>query len=277
MDSWDKFDEPLPDRESFYNTLTDSELSEQDYLRVQDIFEHFELENLGELQDLYVKQDVLLLADVVENYREMCLDSYKLDPLHYPTAPSLSWDACLRYTKAKLELIHDVDMYMMLEKAIRGGLTMITHRMSTANNSCLTIYDVNRKGISLLYVDANNLYGLSMSDLLPYNGFEWATPEELEEMDEDFIIEFDEEGEEGMILDVDLVIPDSMHDFTSDYPLAPEPLLIEDHLISPTSKDFLANNGPIIDGVRKPLKHNVQIKLTPNLFDKKIMLFTLKT
>ena len=268
MDSWDKFDEPLPERDCFFNDLSDQELSENDYNRVVEIFNHFNLQTLGDLHDLYVKQDVLLLADVIENYREMCLTSYKLDPLHYPTAPSLSWDACLRYTRARLELLTDVDMYLFVEKGIRGGLTMITHRMATANNSSLREFEQFKEALSLLYIDANNLYGWAMSLFLPYDGFEWVSQREIDAITEATLNNFDLDGAKGMILEVDLLIPDEIHDLTSDYPLAPEPLLIKEDMISPISKSFLANNGSVKDGVTTPLKHNSQIKLTPNLFKK---------
>ena len=90
---------------------------------------------MGEYHDLYLKTDILLLADVFENFRKMCLDYYELDPCHYVSAPGLSWDACLKMTKVKLELIgqdeesSDIDMYYMFEKGIRGGISVITHRM----------------------------------------------------------------------------------------------------------------------------------------------------
>ena len=89
---------------------------------------------LGEYHDLYLKSDVLLLADVFENFRKTRLEYYKLDPCHYFSAPGLAWDACLKMTSVSLELISDIDKYLFIEKGLRGGVSIITHRKATANN-----------------------------------------------------------------------------------------------------------------------------------------------
>ena len=115
-DSSKFLEEKLPEQKDFYNILNEEELSSTDYDHAQHIWQTFNIKNLGEYHDLYLKSDVLLLADVFENFRDLCLDYYKLDPAHYYTAPGLAWDAMLRMTGIQLELLTDINMYLMFVK-----------------------------------------------------------------------------------------------------------------------------------------------------------------
>lgn len=115
--SWEKLNCPnLPQKEYFYSILTDSHISTEEYEHAQKVWRAFGMQSLGEYSDLYLKTDILLLADVFENFRETCLEIYKLDPAHYFTAPGFSWDAMLRYTKVDIELFTDIDMLMFIER-----------------------------------------------------------------------------------------------------------------------------------------------------------------
>ena len=123
MDSWERFNETsLPPKESFYSELNLEDISDKDYLHAQKVWDVFEIRNLGEYHDLYVQSDTLLLADVFENFRNMCLDEYRLDPAHFFTAAGLAWQAHLKKTGVKLELLTNYDMLLMVEKGIRGGI-----------------------------------------------------------------------------------------------------------------------------------------------------------
>ena len=95
MDSFDKFNEQLPSKEEFFCILNDQHISDEDYKHAQNVWDTFSLKNIGEYQDLYLKSDILLLADVFENLRKTCIEYYKLDPCHYFTSSGLSWDAML--------------------------------------------------------------------------------------------------------------------------------------------------------------------------------------
>ena len=178
---------------------------------------------------------MLLLADVFEHFRETCLKYYSLDPCHYFTAPGLSWDACLKKSGVKLELLTSVDMHLMIEKGIRGGISTITHRHGVANNKYLHDYDPAKESSYIIYLDANNLYGWSMSQYLPRKNFQWVPQDEIAGLD---VLKIDDNADEGLILEVDLQYPHELHDLHSDYPLAPVRVLVEDSMLSDYSKDL---------------------------------------
>ena len=119
MDSIERFKEnELPPKESFYSSLNDKNISDEDYAHAKKVWDTFKMEYLEDYHELYNKTDVLLLADVFENFRDICIRNYKLDPAHYFTAPGLYWDACLKMTGVRLELLTDVDMLLMVERGI---------------------------------------------------------------------------------------------------------------------------------------------------------------
>ena len=120
MDSWDRFEETkLPPKDSFYGALSMSGVSETDYEHARKVWREFGINNMGEYQVLYLKTDVILLANVFEAFRNVCLNNYGLDPAHFYTAPGLAWKACLKKTGIRLELLLDPDMLLMFERGIR--------------------------------------------------------------------------------------------------------------------------------------------------------------
>ena len=160
MDSEAKFAERhLPARKDFYSLLTDEEISESDYAHAQKVWETFGIENMGQYHDLYLKSDIVLLADIFENFREICLDIYGLDPAHYVSSPGLSWDGMQKMTRVSLDLFSDVDILNFIEKGMRGGISTITHRYAQANNKYMKNYDPQKESSYIPYLDANNLYG----------------------------------------------------------------------------------------------------------------------
>ena len=124
----------LPSREAFYSRLNGVGISDEDYTHAQKVWKTFEMKNLEDYHNLCNQVDVLLLADVFENFRNICIKNYKSDPAHYYTAPGLAWDAAFKVTDVKLELLSDRDMLLMVEKGIRGGVSMISNRYGKANN-----------------------------------------------------------------------------------------------------------------------------------------------
>ena len=159
MDSWERFDETLPDKKAFYRELYLEVITDNDYVHAQKIFEEFNLKNIGDYNDLYVQRDTLLLADVFENFRNKCIKIYQLDLAHFLSAPGLAWQACLKKTKVELELLTNNDMLLMVEKGTRGGICQAIHRYAKANNKYMKNYAKNITSSYVAYVDANNLYG----------------------------------------------------------------------------------------------------------------------
>ena len=172
---------------------------------------------MKDYHDLYLESDALLLANVFETFKNICLEKYNLDPVSYYTAPGLAWDAALKKTKVQLELLSDHTMLDMFEKrGIRGGVSSIMTRYGKANNKYMG-KDCDSKEPSkyLQYPDANNLYGWAMSKPLPTKGFKWMTENEL-----------DNWRNHSCILEVDLEYPKDLHDLHNEYLLAPERLTI---------------------------------------------------
>ena len=114
-------------KELFHSNLNMSNISEYDYKHAQKVWKEFELKNLGEYHDLHLKTDVLLLSNVFEAFRSTWLQHYKLDPTHFYTLPGLAWQASLKKTGVRLELLTDPDMFLMFERGSRGGLTQAVH------------------------------------------------------------------------------------------------------------------------------------------------------
>ena len=239
MDSFQRFSEKsLPRREDFYSILNDTGISESDYSHAKEVWSTFQIRDMGEYHDLYLRTDVLLLADVFESFRSTCLEYYRLDPCHYYSAPGLSWDALLRMTKINLDLIADLDQQLFIEKGMRGGISTITHRHAVANNKYMKDYNPDEASTYLMYLDANNLYGWAMSQSLPTGDFKWIPSEDFEDP-EDFILEnYTNDTRKGVVLEVDLEYPEELHDLHNDYPLAPEKILITDDMLSKYCKDL---------------------------------------
>ena len=177
MNTEEKFKETkLPPKKAFYSRLSGEGITEKDYKHALNVWNAFNMKTFKDYHELYNETDVLLMADVFENFRDLCLKIYGLDPPHYFTAPGLSWDACLKITGVVLELLSDPNMLLMFERCIRGGISMISNRYGKANNKYMKGgFDKNKLLKFLMYLDANNLYGFAMSMKLPTHGFKWLT------------------------------------------------------------------------------------------------------
>ena len=237
MDSWERFEAAqLPPKEAFYSKLSDEHISDSDYAHAQQVWKTFECRTLGDYTDLYSRPDVLLLADVFENFRKMCQKQYGLDPAHYYTSPGLSWDALLKKTRVELELLTDYDQHLFIEKGMRGGISMVSKRHARANNPAVEGYDPEKSNSHILYLDANNLYGWAMSQPLPTGGFQW-----VEDCDRlaDSVKNLPADGAEGYILEVDLEYPQGLHDEHNSYPLAPERMVVQKEWMSDYQQELL--------------------------------------
>ena len=156
---------------------------------------------------------MVLLANVFEAFRDTCLKHYKLDPEHFYKSPGLAWCTCLKHTGIKSELLTDLDMLLMFEWGIRGGIPQAVRKYALANNKYMgDRFNPNKDTIYLLYLDANNLYGFTMSQPLPTGGFKWVdvNPNEISEL----AIRTDK----GYLLEVDVSYPKELHNQHNDLP-----------------------------------------------------------
>ena len=290
MDSFDKFnDKNLPSKEKLFCMLSDEHITDKDYEHAQNVCNTFNLESMGQYHDLYLKSDVLLLADVFEKFRKTYFRYYKLDPCHYFTSPGLSWDAMLKKTGVKVKLMPYIDQLYFIERRIRGGVSYICKKYAKANNKYISDYDPTKPSSYIKYLDANNLYGWAMSEELPTGGFKWAyeidlTRKSINWVSFDEIISYNlikktiigldltkksiswnstEKSNKGLILEVDLDYPEHLHDKHNDYLLAPESLEIKNHMLSEYCKKFNIKVGRVK-------------RLVPNLGPKKNYVFHYK-
>jgi hypothetical protein len=254
FDTFDKYNQPIVlSKDIFYSKMKKENISEKDYEFAQMIVKKFNLKTWKDYIDLYLRQDVLLLADIFENFRKTSLSMYGLDPLYYLTSPGLAWDAMLKKTNVKLELLTDYNMYMMYENGLRGGISLISHRYAEANNPYMKNYNKDAEIYYIIYDDANNLYAVAMIKFLPTGGFKW------EDVTYDWLSNID--GLRGCTLEVDLKYPEHLHDTHKNYPLAPEKMVINTNNLSPVQIKLMEELGIKKDNTAKLIltlndKHN---------------------
>ena len=150
MDSFKRFSEnKLRDKSKFFSSLKDESINEKDYQRANNIWNMFKIKSMSDCHDLYLKTDVLLLADVFEKFIQTCLDYFELDPCHYFSSPGLSWHAMSKMIGMELELNSDIDMHLFIENGMRGGISYIAKRHSKSNNKYMKCYDRDKKVYTL--------------------------------------------------------------------------------------------------------------------------------
>ena len=207
INSWDRFKETkLPPISAFYSNLNMSLISEEDYQHAQRVWKEFGIHNLGDYHDLYLRTDVVLLANVFEAFRDTCLKHYKLDPAHFYTTPGLAWCTYLKHTGIMLELLTNPGMLLMFERGIRGGITQAVRKYTSANNKYMgDKFNPSEDTTYLQYLDVNNLYDCAMSQPLPTGGFKWTdvNPNEISELAT--------RTDKGYVLEVDVSYPKELH------------------------------------------------------------------
>ena len=247
MDSFQKFgDQQLPPKEEFYSTLTDEGISDEQYEHAQKLWDIFGVKTMGDYHDLYLTSDILLLADIFENFRKTCLQYYKLNPAHYFTSPGLSWDALLKMNGIKVELMTVVNMFKFIEKWMRGGISYLANRCGETNNKYMKEYNSEKSSKYIHYLDANKLYGWAMSQCLPTGGFKWLTPKQLNKSMSKTILP---DNKKGYIFEVDLDYPQELHELYNDYLLPAEKMKVTPDMLSPYCKNIQEQFGITIEQV----------------------------
>ena len=179
------------------------------------MFEEFGLKNLGNYHGLYVQSDTLLLADVLKNFRNKCIEIYELDPAHFLSAPGLAWQACLKKTRVELELLTDIDMLLMVEK----GICHAIHWCPKANNKYMENYDKNIITTYHRVFRCKRFVPMGNISKLPINGFKWV--KKISEFDDCFIKNYDENSNKGYFFEVDINYPTYLFNLHKDLPFLP--------------------------------------------------------
>ena len=244
----------------FYSKLTGEHISDEGYNHAKNVREELKCKTMGDYHNLYLKSDVLILADVFENFRKTDKKYYNLDPAHYYSCLGFAWDAMLKMIGINLELITDIDMYLMVEIGLRDGVSYIANRYSKPNNKYLSDYDKNKGSSYLMYLDANNLYGWAMSQPLPTGRFKWLKEDKWDDI-------FKNKERKGYFIDCDLEYPKELHYLHNDFPLAPEKLIVQDDCLSTFCKNLKEKFG---------LASDKTTKLIPTLFNKENMYYLLE-
>jgi len=224
MTSRDKFEEKqLPPIEAFYDKLKEEALKQEDYVRAQQTWSSYGMENMQQYHDHYLLTDVLLLSDVFDHFRQMVIREHNLDCLHFITLPSLAWAMALKHTKVELDLITDPEMYLFIENSMRGGIATISQRYASANNSYVDGHNRSEPNRYITYLDANSLYATAQSEPLPVGNFRFLDDDEIQNFD---LATIEPDAEVGYIVECDLEYPAHLHDLHNDYPMAPEHLTV---------------------------------------------------
>ena len=259
----ENFKEPLPlKKECYYSETNNANISDDDLEHVKKVCNAFNITNLGDYHDLYVSLDVALLADVFENFRDTTINIDKLDPAYYLSAPGLSWQSCLKKTGVTLELLTDVNMLLLFEKGIRGGMCNVILKYAKANNKYMKNYDATKKSIFIVYLDANNLYGWGMSNKLPLESFKWET--DLSIITDDFINNYDEKSYIGYLFYADIAYPKNLYELHKDLSFLPDRMKVNkvNKLIASV---YDKNNYSIhIYALKQALNHGLILKKVHN-------------
>jgi len=226
----------FPPLSAFHSTLTNSDISQEDYEHGCTIYEEFKCRNMLDYVYLYCRLDVALLAECVFSFRDEVLRQYQLDMCQYITLPQLAFDAMLLMTGSNVGLIYDIDQLLFIEEGIRGGVSFVNERHATGSADP---EDCN--GEHILYIDANNLYGLAQSAFLPYGNYRFL--EEKDFLSIDWSVQ-DEEQETGYVIECDLEYPEELYRLHQSLPVAPDNVEIHGDMLSDFSRDALrANTG----------------------------------
>jgi len=222
----------LPPRESFFSKLSGTTPSEEDYEHAQNVWKTFGCKSMRDYTELYVKADTFQLAEVMFQLRDAMYNEFGVDLCHYLSLPMMTKDIMLKTTGVKMELISDIEMIQMLRSNIRGGLSYVNQRHFDVEEES----KLREEDVSLLYVDANNLYGAAMRFPLPLRDFQWMTKDEIDLFS---MSQISKEASRGFILDVDLEYPEELHEIHSSFPLAPHQMEITDGILSEYATQLL--------------------------------------
>uniref|UniRef100_U9URW3 Uncharacterized protein n=1 Tax=Rhizophagus irregularis (strain DAOM 181602 / DAOM 197198 / MUCL 43194) TaxID=747089 RepID=U9URW3_RHIID len=225
-----------------YKEVTDCEhekiftISQKQYDHAQKVWQETDCKTFEDYHMLYLKTDVLILADAFQNFRAVMIDAFELNPANYITLPSYAFDVAKKVTKVKLELFHEgqEDMHEFVQRIMRGGNSMAPRRIAKANFPGMKGYNKKRANKWLLYLDANNLYGWAMIQHLPIRGFRWLDLKDLPN-----IRTISPTAKRGSAWEVKLKYPEKLHPSHSDFPLCPKRRIVTREELRPEQENMI--------------------------------------
>ena len=185
--------------------------------RTKEIIKLFNIKNSTDLPELYNETDVILLADIFENFIKVSISEFGINPLYYISLRGTTWSNSLIHTKVELELIEKVDLFQMFENGIRGGI----------NGVFGNLFSESINNIKVLHLDMNNLYGFVMLQHLPIGNFQIYEINSLTESFIDKVLYNQDCSIIGYVLIVDLICPDNIRDKSTNFPFCPENEIID--------------------------------------------------
>ena len=232
----------LPPAEAFYDRVNDAHISTEDYEHAKRLWTLRNARTIDDYLEHHLTLQSLLFADTLENFRDVMMNNYRLDVMHYFSLPGYSWDSALLMTDVSLELLTDEEMHAAVLNGIRGGTTVVgTPRLARANNDQMPegCYDPGKPTSYIYYLDYNSLYPSVMADFpLPTFGFRWMSEFEIERFD---VMSVPADSNSGYILICDIKYPDDLHDLHDAYPMCPESRLIGEEDVSQYTRDLAAS------------------------------------
>ena len=193
-------------KEHFFSKLKNKCPDDEEIERTMNIIKRFNIKNGEELTELYLKGDVLLLACVFEKFIKVSVNEFDINPLYCVSLPGYTWQCGLKYTGINLQTLQDKDMILLLENNIRGGISSVMGDRYIKS-------DDNKK---ILYIDAINLYGHSMSQPIPFDELKFDNFVKLED-----ILKTPDDSGIGYFIEVDLIYPNNIKEKTKNFPFAP--------------------------------------------------------
>ena len=208
FNSIDDYQKPVDhlEKKDFFSKLKNRCPDDEEIDRTKEIIKIFDIKNGEELTEIYLKSDVFLLACVFEKFIKVSINEFKINPLYCVSLPGYTWQCGLKYTGINLQTLQDKDMILLLENNIRGGVSSVMGDRYIKS-------DENKK---ILYIDANNLYGHSMSEPLPYDEIKFDSDVKIED-----ILNTPDDSDNGYFVEVDLIYPDNIKERTKNFPFAP--------------------------------------------------------
>ena len=249
--SIEDFDHPkLIEKKYFYNSITRSNITDEQYEKAQTVWKTFEMGSMKDFMETYCLCDTLLLSEVFERFKDESMENFEIEPGHFISLPGFAYQAFLKQTGVQMDYVTNADIFDMLSSNLRGGHSFASQRYEESSLFKKTSHKIdpgpqnvwkNRTEDDLQYIidiDMNNLYGCAQSFKIPKEELVFLSNDEKEKID---WINLDPNDKYGFFVEVDLEYPKEIHEMTKSFPLCPQNSEITYNMLSPFQKGCLHN------------------------------------